>query len=65
MTTTLKKNTTHVVLRDEKKPGFYSVWSEHKSEKAANSTCRAIGNNGGQGRTVVVPVEELRKWNLS
>lgn len=65
MTTNLKKNTTHVVLRDEQTPGKYSVWSEHKSEKSATETCRAIGKNGGQGHTVVVPVSEMHKWELA
>lgn len=63
--TTVKKGTTHVVLRDERTPGKYSVWSEHRSEKAANETCRQIGNNGGQGHTVVVPVAELNKWKMA
>lgn len=65
MAKNLKKNTTHVVLRDKETSREYSVWSEHKSEKAALDTCRAIGKNGGQGHTVVVPVGEMYKWKIA
>ena len=59
---TLKKSTTHVVLRDEQTPGKYYVWTEHKSEKAAADTCRAIGSNGGQGHTIAIPVADMHKY---
>ena len=58
----LKKSTTHVVLRDEHTPGKYSVWTEHRSEKAAQVICRAIGKNAGQGHTVVVAAININKY---
>jgi hypothetical protein len=62
---TLKSNTTHVVLNDDREPGKYVVWSEHKSEKGAVSRCTTLGRNGKQGHTVVVPVADLAKWTLA
>jgi hypothetical protein len=59
----VKTGTTYVVLRDDRTPGEYAIWSEHKSEAAALKTCAAIGKNGSQGHTVVVPVAELDKWS--
>lgn len=63
--TSLKKLTTHVVLRDERTLGKYCVWTEHKSEKAAADICRAIGKNGGQGHTLVVAVIDLKKYGVT
>lgn len=62
---TLKKSTQYVVLNDERTPGTYSVWSEHKTESGALDRCRAMGKNGTQGHTVVVPVAELSEWKLA
>lgn len=64
MATNLKKNTTHVVLRQPGAGDKYSVWSEHRSEKTAIETCRAIGKNCGLGHHVVVPVGELHEWDI-
>ena len=61
----VKESTTHVVLNDNREPWKYVVWSEHKSEAAAVKICTAMGKNGAQGHTVVVPVAELDKWSLA
>lgn len=64
---TLRKNTTHVVLRDEpaKNKGEYIIWSQHESEKSANSTVKKLGKNCALGHSCVVKKEDLYKYKMS
>ena len=61
----IKANATHVILNDGKKAGTYEVWSEHRTESAAIKVCRALGRNGKQGHTVVVPVEKIPDYKMA
>lgn len=64
---TIKPAMTHVILRDEPASvrGAYAIWSQHRSEAAANKLCTAMGKNAAQGHTVVVPVSDLARYTLS
>jgi hypothetical protein len=61
----LKSNTTHVILNDGAKAGTYEIWSQHRSEDAANKLCRTLGKNGKQGHTVVVPVARIANYKTA
>ena len=55
----MKTNTTHVVLTTGRSRDSYSVWSEHRSERAAHRRCADMGRNCCEGHTVTVPVADV------
>jgi hypothetical protein len=61
----IKSNTTHVILNDGAKAGTYEIWSQHQSEESANRLCRALGKNGKQGHTVVVPIAKISNYKMA
>ena len=60
----LKASTTHCVIRARVEGGKYIVWSQHKDERLATAACAAIGKNGWDGHTLVVPVAALAGYGI-
>lgn len=62
--TTTKNETKWLIIRDGRTPGVYTVWSQHKTQAAANARCRALARNRAEGHTVAIPASDRAKYGI-